>query len=202
MLAPMSPTRSLKVLPQFPSAQWLLYLAPQQFELQDFLPVYEASSTLMPCLQFNSSSAASLLSSSPRSAHLDLPFVFVITAVLFSSLTISKTISTLTCKSWAKNKDINSNDWNRDNTTMPGNAFDIAQLFQLVQYMPHAACLVFDPGGLVLVLHEDACERMWKTHTTARPLLSTLAPHLPHFILGYYFPVFSARTHDFFSSCS
>jgi hypothetical protein len=138
--------RLFEVTQQVSSAQQHLYLVPQQLELQDLSPVYEASSTLAPRLHFSSS--APLLSSSSRSAQLDLPFVFATTAVLFSYLVVSKTSSTFTRKLWKKNEDI-GDDRNRDHTTMPGNAFDFAQLFHHAQYMPHAARLVFDPGGLV-----------------------------------------------------
>jgi hypothetical protein len=81
------------------------------------------------------------------------------TAVLFSALlVISATIPACVCKFWRKNEHI-SND--RNNITMQGNTFDFTQLFQLAQYLLHAACLVFDPGGLVSVLtsHKDSRER-------------------------------------------
>jgi hypothetical protein len=128
---------------QVSNTQQQSYLVPQQLELQDLSPVYEASSTLAPRLHFSSSS--SFFSSSPRSARLDFPFVFVTTAVRFSSLVVSKTVSTLTRRSWAKNEDVNSNDRNRDNTTMPGNAFDVAQLFQLGKYLPTSPLFLLPP---------------------------------------------------------
>jgi hypothetical protein len=121
-LAPTSPTRSLEVSPQSLSAQWLLYLVPQSLEVQDCLLVYEVSSTLVHHLNFIS--LPSPLLSSLQSPLLDPPFVFITTAVQFSSLVVSKTVSTLTCKSWVKNEDINSH---RNSTTMQGNTFDLAQ---------------------------------------------------------------------------
>jgi hypothetical protein len=136
----------LEVTAQIANAQQRSYLVPQSLELQDRLLVYEVSSTLAPRLHVTS--LLSPLSSSPSSARLDLPFVFVTTAVLFSALVVSKTISTLTHESWAKNEDLN----NRDNTTVPGNAFDTTQLFRPVQYKPHTVRLVFDPGGFAFAL--------------------------------------------------
>jgi hypothetical protein len=74
------------------------------------------------------------------------------------------------------------------------------QRLRHAQYMARPARLVFDPGGLVLVpsSHEDARERIWKTHNTARPLSSTLVPRLPHFILGYYFLFLVLEPANFF----
>ncbi|KAN0139067.1 hypothetical protein V8E53_003069 [Lactarius tabidus] len=145
---------------------------PQQRLLEVTHP--EVSSTLAPNLHFTS--LPSPLSSSPRSARFDLPFIFVTTAVLFSALlNVSTIIPTRSRKLWRKNEEI-SND--RGDVTISGKTFDFAQLFQLVQYKPHAARLVFDPGGFTFAQqspHEDAHGHKPKTHNTARTLLSSLA---------------------------
>ncbi|KAN0135841.1 hypothetical protein V8E53_006293 [Lactarius tabidus] len=132
-----SPTLSLDVTPQFLSAQ-------RQLKMEDISPVYEISSTFAPRLHY---SPLSLPSSSLRSARPNFALTLVNTAVLFSAfIDVLTTIPTRSCKLWRKNEHI-SNDQN--NITMRCNTFDFAQLFQLVQYLPHAARLVFDPGGLV-----------------------------------------------------
>jgi hypothetical protein len=86
--------RPFEVTQQVSSTQQQLYLVPQQLELQELLLVYKVLSMLMPHLHFTS--LPSPLPSSPCSACLDPSFVFITTAVLFLSLAISKTISTLT----------------------------------------------------------------------------------------------------------
>jgi hypothetical protein len=134
-----SPTLSLDVTPQFLSAQ-------QQLKLEDILPVFEVSSMLAPRLHC----------SSPHFAVASNLVTLV--ALVSGFLIVSATLSTLTRKFWRKNEHI-SND--RNDITMQGNTFDFTQLFQLAQYLPHAARLVFDPGGLVSVLtsHKDSRER-------------------------------------------
>ncbi|KAN0131215.1 hypothetical protein V8E53_010919 [Lactarius tabidus] len=132
-----SPTLLLDVTPQFLSAQ-------RQLKMEDISPVYEISSTFVPRLHY---SPLSLPSSSLCSARPNFALTLVNTAVLFSAfIDVLTTIPTRSCKLWRKNEHI-SNDQN--NITMRCNTFDFAQLFQLVQYLPHAARLVFDPGGLV-----------------------------------------------------
>jgi hypothetical protein len=165
--------RPFEVTQQVSTAQQQSYLAPQQLKLQDLLLVYQVtvSSTLTPRLHFTSLPLP--LSSSPRSACLDPPFVFATTAVLFSYLVVSKTSSTFTCKLWKKNEDI-GDDRNRDHTTMPGNDFDFAQLFHHAQYMPHAARLVFDPGGLVSAPAPSTDTREWSQGLTAQHSAATI----------------------------
>jgi hypothetical protein len=169
-LAHTSPARSLEVSPQFPSAQWLLYLVPQSLEVQDRLLVYVVSSTL--ARRLNVTSLPSPLSSSPRSARLDIPFVFVTAAVAFSAfLVASKTFSTLTHKSWTMNDDlINSHN----GTHQSGN---IAYRPQLVQHAPRPARLVFDPGGVVVVSVSHEIVRKRKSRLIAT--LSSMTPPLP-----------------------
>ncbi|KAN0136585.1 hypothetical protein V8E53_005632 [Lactarius tabidus] len=135
----------------------------------------EVLSMLVPHLHFTS--LPSPLLSLACSAQFNLPFIFVTTAVLFSALlNISTIIPTHSQKFWRKNKHI-SND--RNNITIPGNMFDFAQLFRLVQYKPHAACLVFDPRGFTFAQQsphsEDTHKHEPKTHNTVQTLLSLLA---------------------------
>jgi hypothetical protein len=88
-------------------------------------------------------------SSSSSSIDVNFAFTFVTLTVLVSALfVVSAVIPTHSRESWAKNEDLN----NRDNTTVPGNAFDTTQLFRPVQYKPHTVRLVFDPGGFAFAL--------------------------------------------------
>jgi hypothetical protein len=112
----------------------------------DLPPAFHRSSTLMHSLHFTS--LPSLLSS-PCSARLDILFIFVTAAVLFSAfLVISKTVSTLTHKICQKNE---ATSYHLNSTTMQGNTLDSTQRLWHTQYMQHTASLVFDPGGLVVV---------------------------------------------------
>ncbi|KAN0141825.1 hypothetical protein V8E53_000287 [Lactarius tabidus] len=151
----------------------------------------EVSSTLVPHLHFTS--LPSPLSSSARSARFDFPFILVTIAVLFSALLdFSVIIPTHARKFQRKNEHI-SND--RNDITMRGNTFDFAQLFQLVQYKPHAVRFVFDPGGLVSVLApHDARERKPKNYSTAQPPHAAPSSH----VFRLRFHCFAARTRNFF----
>jgi hypothetical protein len=180
--------RSPEVSLQFPSAQWLLYLVPQLLEVQDHLLVYEALSTLMPRLHVTS--LPSSLSSSPHSACLDILFVFVTAAVLFSTfLVASKTFSTLMHKSWTMNDDLNS-------THQSGN---FAYRSQLVHHAPRPTHLVFDPGGVVVVPVSHEIVRKRKSRMFA--ILSSMTLPLPS-SLSMIISLFSVQNLRFFSSCS
>jgi hypothetical protein len=76
-------------------------------------------------------------SSSSSSIDVNFAFTFVTLTVLVSALfVVSAVIPTHSRELLGRRTKIINNY--RDNTTgMPGNAFDIAQLFQLVQYKPH-----------------------------------------------------------------
>ncbi|KAN0130286.1 hypothetical protein V8E53_011909 [Lactarius tabidus] len=127
------------------------HLAPQWLELQHPPLVHEDSSPLVLC----HSHSSPLLPSTP--ARIKFALSLVTTAVLVLALAnVSAIIPTRSRKLWRKNKEI-SND--RGDVTISGKTFDFAQLFQLVQYKPHAARLVFDPGGFTFAQqspHEDA----------------------------------------------
>jgi hypothetical protein len=105
-------------------------------------------------------------SSSSSSIDVNFAFTFVTHTVLVSALfVVSAVIPTHSRKSWAKNEDINSKDWNRDSTTMQGNAFDLTQRLRHAQYTARPARLIFDPGGLVSYHHHtkmlaNACGRL------------------------------------------
>ncbi|KAN0133849.1 hypothetical protein V8E53_008344 [Lactarius tabidus] len=125
----------------------------------DLPPASCLSSTLTHRLQPTYSSPPPLLMCRCSSARPNSVPILAITAVLFSAfINVSAAIFTHARKFWRKNEHI-SND--RNDITMQGNTFDFTQLFQLAQYLPHAARLVFDPGGLVSVLtpHKDSRER-------------------------------------------
>ncbi|KAN0133117.1 hypothetical protein V8E53_009147 [Lactarius tabidus] len=134
----------LKVTLQIASARPQLYPVPRPLKMQDLPFIHEDLSTLAPRLHISS---PSLFSSSSRSARPNFALTVVNTTILFSAfINVSAAIFTNMRKLQSKNEDVSCH---RNDITMTGNTFDLVQLFQLVQYLPYAARLVFDPGGLV-----------------------------------------------------
>ncbi|KAN0134506.1 hypothetical protein V8E53_007652 [Lactarius tabidus] len=135
--APAPPTLSIKVTLQIARAQ-RQYLVPEWLEWQHPPLVHEDLSKLVLC----HSHSPSLLPSTP--AHFKFVLSLITKAVLVSALTnVSVTIPTHSRTFWRKNEEISNN---RSEITTPGNTFNFAQFFQLVQYLPHAAQLVFNPS--------------------------------------------------------
>jgi hypothetical protein len=166
------------------SAQQQLYLVPQQLEVQDRLLVYIVLSMLVCHLNFIS--LPSPLLSSPQSPRLDILFIFVTAAVLFSTFLIaSKTFSTLTHKSWTMNDDPNS-------THQSGN---FAYWSQLVRHAPRPVRLVFDPGGIVVV--PVSHEIVHKCKSRMFTILSSMMPPLPS-SLSMIISLFSLQNLRFF----
>jgi hypothetical protein len=168
------PQRPLGVTPVDPRSSLLdLALAPTSLTLsQEGSLENEVSSTPAPRPSFTLHPPHSSLSSS---VNVNFEFTFDTLTVLISALfVVSVIIPTYSRKLQSKDEDISN--YRNSITGMQGNAFDIAQLFQLAQCMPHAARLVFDPGGLVVVpaSHEGVrkkAEDMRRLHHPRRRLL-------------------------------
>ncbi|KAI9432410.1 hypothetical protein BJY52DRAFT_1400296 [Lactarius psammicola] len=182
MTAPAPPTTP--VYQQVLTTQWLLYLVPQL--LQEPSLVYEASSTPASCFSHYS---PPLRMSGSRSAHFDFALIIVTTAVLvFVFPNVLATFLSHARKFGNKNKDLSD----RQNSNLKtGNTF--AQRLRL-QYTPHAARFVFDPGGRVST-HEDARKRKSKTRGG---LITTHDATLPTLVLVGNCTVFIAETLIFF----
>jgi hypothetical protein len=107
----------------------------------------KVSSTLAPRPSFALHPPHSPLSSS---VNVNFEFTFVTLTTPVSALFfVSAIIPTRSCMFWRKNENIRND---RNGITIPGNAFNFTQLFQLVLYKPHAVRFGFDPGGSVSAL--------------------------------------------------
>ncbi|KAI9448727.1 hypothetical protein BJY52DRAFT_305352 [Lactarius psammicola] len=186
-IAPISASATFTRVAQQVPTQWLLYLVPQLLKSQEPLLVPEVTSMRTPRLTH---SLPPLRMSGFRSAHFDFALIIVTTAVLvFVFPNVLATFLSHARKFGNKNKDLSD----RQNSNLKtGNTF--AQRLRL-QYTPHAARFVFDPGGPTST-HEDVRKRKSKSRGG---FVTTHDATLPTLVLVGNRTVFIAETLKFFS---